>query len=707
MASVNFTIVLHNHQPVGNFDKVFAGAYDAAYRPFLDVLERFPAVRIGLHVSGCLIDWLEGNRPEYLDRLREAVKRGQIEMLGGGYHEPIMPVLPERDRIGQVRMMRDYLRARFSVEAGGYWLAERVWEQSLAKSLVDAGVDYTLCDDAHFFHAGLREDELTGYYCTEDEGRILKIFPISEKLRYCIPFADPEKTVEHLARFATDDGRHLIVYGDDGEKFGSWPETHRHVYTNGWLERFFRILSENSHWIKILKPSEAIKQLPPRGRIFLPDCSYREMTGWALPAGAQAEFEALHDKLEREGGRGKEILRFLKGGFWRNFRVKYPEANQLYGKMMHVSAKVAALPEGSPEAEKAKRELYQGQCNCPYWHGVFGGLYLPHLRYAVYQHLINAERIADEAAAQKFTTPLISREDYDFDGLDEILVQTGALNCYLKPSQGGQMVELDVVEKGMNILDTLSRRKEAYHARLIEASRNSGVANVEVQSIHHMVKTKESGLERLLHYDRYQRKSLVDHVLPLDVTVERFANAEYDEILDFTSLPYIAKIENRSEGRAVVMTGRAGDMEISKALTFTPNSHIILDYRLLNHSGKETRLKFGVEFNFSMLAGNAHDRYYFTSATDNAGKLATVAHHRQLGHVGLVDEWTGIRIRLNFDRPTDVWTCPVETVSLSEGGFERIYQSSCVVPVWEISIPSGDKWQARIIKEISPRHAKE
>jgi alpha-amylase len=707
MASVNFSLVLHNHQPVGNFDKVFADAYESAYRPFLDVLEKFPAIKIGLHVSGPLLDWIEANRPDYLDRLRNAVNRGQIELLGGGYYEPITTALPERDRIGQIRMMRDYLKEKFAVDVGGYWLAERVWEQSLTKSLVDAGVEYTLCDDAHFFHAGLREDELTGYYCTEDEGRILRIFPISEKLRYTIPFADPERTIEHLATLATDDGRNLLLYGDDGEKFGSWPETHKHVYTNGWLERFFKILSDNTHWIKILKPGEALKRLPPRGRIFLSDCSYREMTGWALPQDAQAEFEELHDKFEREGEKGKAVLRFLKGGFWRNFRVKYPEANQLYGKMMHVSEKVASMPEGAPETENARRELYMGQCNCPYWHGVFGGLYLPHLRYAVYKHLINAEKIADKAAAQKTSLPRLTRTDYDYDGQDEIIVQTGALNCYLKPSQGGQMVELDVVDKCMNLLDTLSRRKEAYHKRLIEAARNKGFTNVEVQSIHHMVKTKESGLERLLFYDRYQRKSLVDHLLPPDLTVERFANGEYDELFDFTNQPYSADIQQRNAAPAVHMRARRADVEIAKSLTFTADSHIIIDYVLLNHSAKVTKLKFGSEFNFSMLAGNAHDRYYFTSATCNAGKLATIAAHGQLTNVGLVDEWTGIAVRLMFDRPTDVWTCPVETVSLSEGGFERIYQSSCICPVWDIEIPAGGKWQARVIQEISPHHPKE
>lgn len=701
MASVNFTIVLHNHQPVGNFEHVFAQAYEDAYRPFLDMLERFPAIKIGLHVSGCLLDWLEANRPEYLERLREAVGRGQMELLGGGYYEPVMTMLPERDRAGQVGMMRRYLREKFGVEAGGYWLAERVWEQSLTKSLADAGVAYTLCDDTHFIHAGLREEDLTGYYSTEDRGSRINVFPISEKLRYYIPFKDPEQTLEYFSRFATEDGRNLLVYGDDGEKFGSWPETHKHVYTNGWLERFFKALTDNAHWVKILKPSEALSQLPPRGRIYLPDGSYREMTGWALPAEAQAEFEGLHEKLEQQGGEGRRMLRFFKGGFWRNFRVKYPEANQLYGKMMLVSGKVASLPEGA-QADRARRELYMGQCNCPYWHGVFGGLYLPHLRFAVYRHLIEAERLADEASGLRETLPTIREEDYDFDGHEEIIVQTGALNCYLKPRQGGQMLELDVVEKGMNLLDTLSRRREAYHERLLQAASAKGAAAEEVKSIHHIVKTKEKGLERLLRYDRYQRKSLVDHALPGDVTVERFAGGDYEEIADLVSRPYAARIEQSGEGRSVTMSARDGKVEIRKTLTFTANAHIIIDYSLTNHASEKLTLKLGVEFNFAMLAGRAHDRYYFNSKKANAGELATLANHEGVDYAGLVDEWVGVRARLSFDRPTNVWTCPVETVSISEEGFERIYQSSCMMPVWDIEVPAGGKWQTRIIKDISP-----
>ncbi|MBI3330940.1 MAG: alpha-amylase, partial [Candidatus Omnitrophica bacterium] len=83
-------MAIHCHQPVGNFGFVFEEAYAKAYEPFLSVLERHQAVRLALHYSGCLLDWLAEHRPELLRRLRALVSRGQVELLASGYYEPIL-----------------------------------------------------------------------------------------------------------------------------------------------------------------------------------------------------------------------------------------------------------------------------------------------------------------------------------------------------------------------------------------------------------------------------------------------------------------------------------------------------------------------------------------------------------------------------------------------------------------------------------------
>ena len=39
--------------------------------------------------------------------------RRQIEIVGGGYYEPVLASLPERDRVGQLRRMADELERLF------------------------------------------------------------------------------------------------------------------------------------------------------------------------------------------------------------------------------------------------------------------------------------------------------------------------------------------------------------------------------------------------------------------------------------------------------------------------------------------------------------------------------------------------------------------------------------------------------------------
>ena len=124
----------------------------------LDALDRHPGVRVGLHYTGPLLDWIRAERPEFLERLRALVERGQVELLGGGYYEPVLASLPERDRVGQLDRMADEVERIGGRRPAGAWLAERVWEPDLPTSIVDAGYRWTILDDTHFRAAAVPED---------------------------------------------------------------------------------------------------------------------------------------------------------------------------------------------------------------------------------------------------------------------------------------------------------------------------------------------------------------------------------------------------------------------------------------------------------------------------------------------------------------------------------------------------------------------
>ncbi|MEX2025715.1 MAG: alpha-amylase, partial [Pirellulaceae bacterium] len=256
--SLRLCLVLHNHQPVGNFDGVFEQAFRDSYLPFLDGFESYPAeLRLSLHTSGPLMEWLDERHPQYVDRLARLVAAGRIEILGGPFYEPILTMIPSRDRIGQITSYTTWLECRLGAQVQGMWMPERVWEQSLTADLATAGMKYTVLDDFHFQNAGLTEDELHGYYLTEDDGRLLSVFPGSEPLRYYIPFQDPQKSIDYLRGIADRMPDAVVVFGDDGEKFGSWPDTKKHVYDDGWLRRFFDALLANRQWLRLTTLAEA------------------------------------------------------------------------------------------------------------------------------------------------------------------------------------------------------------------------------------------------------------------------------------------------------------------------------------------------------------------------------------------------------------------------------------------------------------------
>jgi len=692
---IRFILALHNHQPIGNFENVFQSAYEDSYRPFLDLLSHYPSLKIALHTSGSLMEWLDANHPEYVDRLADLAGAGRMEIIGGAYFEPILAMIPSRDRVGQIRSYSRWLENRLGTAIRGMWVPERVWEQSFTRDLVEAGIEYTILDDFHFKCAGLNESQLHGYLLTEDEGRTLSIFPGSERLRYLIPFGAPEETIEHLRRIASEQADAVVLFGDDGEKFGTWPETKKHVYDDGWLRRFFDALTANQDWIHVTTPSEAIDHVAPHGKVYLPDCSYREMTEWALPAEQLAEYERLTHEVQGDP-RWQAMRRFVRGGFWRNFKVKYPEANEMYCRMMMVSRRLEkAVASGATGEllEEARTDLYRGQCNCGHWHGAFGGIYLPHLRNAVYRSLIAADNALDRLAGRNEPWVEAAADDYDFDARQEICLANDKLLALLAPHRGGQLVELDVRKIRHNLLATITRQPEAYHRKVLAGARNE---NGQCASIHDRVVFKQANLDQRVQYDSYPRKGMLDLFYEPEATLEAVAAGKAPQRGDFVAGAYDARIR-RNPARIQVQLARQGmacglPLKITKGVTLDAGGAMLELAYVLEGLPQDRTLHFAVELNFAGLPAGADDRYFHDAAGSRLGQLGARLDLRDATGLGLTDEWLGIDVGLQCSRPTHFWTFPIETVSQSEGGFELVHQSVAVLPHWYVQGDQSGRW---------------
>jgi len=713
LKKIKFAFGIHNHQPIGNFEHIFEKGFEECYFPFLKLLEKYPFFKLSLHYCGILFDWFFENHAELAEKLKSLVKKGQVELLSGGYYEPIFPSIPDEDKIGQLEKLTCFIQENFNFTPSGMWLAERVWEPHLPKFFAQARMKFAILDDSHFKYSGLEDENLLGYYLTEEEGFPLALFPISKKLRYYIPFKEPEETVDYLRSLATEQGENLIVYADDGEKFGIWPKTFEHCYQDGWLERFFKKIKENSDWIEMVHFSQALKKLPPLGRVYLPTASYYEMMQWALLPLAFREFENFENTLKEQSLFDKYGT-FIRGGFWRNFLAKYPESNHMHKRMLYLNQKIKKM-ESSPNIDEKKLllikdECWKSQCNDPYWHGVFGGLYLSNLRNSIYSHLIKADKLMDELNHKDENWIKYEILDFDKDGKEEIIIESPVFNLYFSPQIGGTLYELDFKSREFNLLDILSRRQEGYHTKLLKIKNQELKTKEEFASIHDLVQVKEEGLEKLLTYDWYRRGAFIDHFLGKDARLDDFARCQYPEQGDFVNQPYEYEINKKGNSLELVLSRngfvwiddqRANINLIKKISLKAFKKELEITYRLKNNHSETLNLWFGIEFNLGMLSCEDERKSYYLKGLElKEKKLNLKGEDENISDFGVKDKTLGLLIGFKLDRPANLWQFPLYTVSLSESGFEKTYQSTVLFPNWRMRLNPEEVWQVKIIKRI-------
>jgi len=690
MSKFKLAFGIHNHQPVGNFDSVFEQAHRQAYLPFLKLVSKHKNFRMSLHQSGILWEWQKKNHPDYFKLVGKMIENGQLEIMTGGFYEPILPSIPGRDVVGQIELLTKYIDENFGTLPKGLWLTERVWEPHLPEVLSKSGVKYVPVDDAHFIYAGFDKSQLTGPFVTESNGYAVTLLPIQQRLRYLIPFGAIDELFAELKQQQKINPDGLAVYADDGEKFGVWPETYKHCYDDGWLESFFAGVEKNSDWLEIIPLAQAAGRVPA-GRAYLPSASYSEMLHWALPAKTFVEYEQFESRLKKSG-EWERFGRFVRGGHWRNFLAKYEESNLMHKKMIHISNRLEELKAkqtSQPEAiNSAKENLYAGQCNCPYWHGVFGGLYLPHIRQAVCANLITAEQKLN--ALEKSAGFSALETDFDCDGANEILVSNDSFSTVFKPSCGGMLLDLSLLKHNFNLTDTLSRRREGYHLKLEQAPNQKN--DSKTVSIHDRVISKEEHLDRFLISDWYLKRCFIDHFFSAKTAIDDFQQNKFKENGDFILEPYESEINRRANSLTL---SRAGNLrsspgsirvQVSKTFVFDKSGdYINVTYEIKCLDIVETKVLFGVENNFNFQAAHADDRYILVDSERHKNSfLDSTSEYPLAQSFAMVDEYRQLAVSLKSDKSGKLWHLPIFTVSLSEGGFEKVYQGTTFVNLFEL-----------------------
>ncbi len=688
--SCNFIFCLHNHQPVGNFDHIFKWAFDDCYNKIIEILKEYPEFRFSVHHSGPLLEWLKNNSPEYLYTLKEMSRKGQVEIIGGGFYEPIFSVITENDIRGQIALMQNFCKNEFGTFPKGFWTAERVWDPEIPYLVSGFNLDYTILDDIHFRYAGIDEEALFGYFITERLEKKLKVFPIDRFLRYSIPFKQPVETINYFKEKTGRLGRAAFVYGDDGEKFGLWPDTYKWVYEEKWLRKFVEAVLKES-WIKTTHPSEYIAANNPVGRIYLTQGSYFELSEWALPAKAAEELVRINNEI-KSWNREKDFYPFLKGGVWNNFLIKYPESNSINKRSILLSGEISDFEDSNGiTCWKETTELYKGECNCAYWHGLFGGIYLNHLRHALYEHLLRAEKIF--LKRKKSNEMHILEEDFWNEGHNQILIRDNKKSLIILPYHGGTVSEFGIYDKAFNIFNTLPRRREAYHEILMKY--NEEAENNEkdkIASIHERIKVKEKNLKKYLVYDSSRRYSFKDMVMDEIPAAENIMFGSWN-FFDCSLLKYKSVVAQETNKAVISLSCSAND----RNQTISINKNIIIkkgarglraEYSV---SGIQKSL-FGVELNINLLSPHDEERGYEIAGVSKENSYLDIpGMSEKITTFSLYDNFNKFKIEISSSVEAALIRYPIYSVSQSDSGFEKNYQGSSLLLVYDFGPPKDSE----------------
>jgi alpha-amylase len=397
--------------------------------------------------------------------------------------------------------------------------------------------------------------------------------------------------------------------------------------------------------------------------------------------------------------------------------------------MLRASEKVDAMHSG-PTLSRAVDHLYQGQSNDCYWHGLFGGIYIVHMRMATLSHLIAAEDLADAAAAAAGGRPYGARlVDTDLDAIDEVLVTAPGQTVVVDLAEGAGISTWDLRAGRVALASVLRRRPEAYHERLVASDRQAEVAALGEaapavdalsaaahpaqaadavaaasggpKTIHDMANSKEPGLAAFLHYDRYERRSGLVHLLPAGgaTTAVEFAAATYSELGDFVDAPYA--LDTLSEGRvaarrtgSVLVDGIAQPLEVEKTYRFAggrmdPTLELVTTVR--SRADRPLAFELAVEWNVNLLGGGHNPAaYYEETAAGKRTRHDVAGAMPSASAIAFGNEFEGVRVDASIEPAADLTWYPVETVSNSEGGFERSYQGSSLLFRWPVSLAPGE-----------------
>jgi hypothetical protein len=653
--TLRFILGSHYHIPYGVGDDEFETAYKTNLKPFVSTLYKYPKIQATLHYSGILLYWLEKAHPEFFILLEDLVSRKQVELLGGGFYEPMMSLLPLSDKIGQIELLTTYLRKHFGKRPQGCRLPALAWEPHIVGPLSTCGMSYTFLEDRQFTMAGVAAPAIEPCI-TEDQGKLITVFPVSTQLKDAFARQRAslvlEDLIQGLAVPQEPEDRGKQENGESGSvpRGGQgiicvFPEQ---IFTESEaseaaelrFHRFFEDLSCFESRIDFTSPGKLFKGLRGLKKIYFPV---------SQEAGVLSGKSASNPAV-------------------RQFLIDYPEANRIYAKMMVTHVLINQLRGDKSRKRIAREELWKAQGFDSFCPGVYGGVCRHSIRKAAYKALLGAEKISRE---QNSIVPSVLNFDFDLDGEGEYLFWNGYINCYIQ-LEGAAIFELDYLPKVWNYLDTFAQgyKRTGFADHLVSS-------DITFQDVLAGVLQKPSA--RVAH--RYCGSELFE-LISMDKEHEQV----HFRLPIQPGLPYgNMEIEKYYQIRKDTLKVRYG--LINRGLgteigTFIPS----LDLSFPGEGESFVRL---VKLQFKE-KNEQEEKNHPKEEQEKEVSASTEMLITDVEGITFEDIKNEVFITLRCDQNFDTWIIPIRTPCPIKGVLRTLYQSTCIMPIRPFVLGPGD-----------------
>lgn len=610
-------------------------------------------LKLTFHLSSNLIIYLDKNFSDFSHKVRDLLDSNRLELFTGGIYEPFFPCIPREDRQTQIILMSRLLNHIYGYEPYGMWIPGSMWEPSLALDIAKARVQYTCLSKEYFLNAGIKDEDISGYYITEDEGRKIAIFPVTFYLDNLIEKYSPNECINLLTTGIKNSIPNncctVVIFN------GAILDENKFL----WIKDFFQNLSTNN-LIETSLFNEYFLKNRPKGRIYLPSLQ------------------------------NKQIL------------LGHHEVNLLHKKMLRVSKKINSAKEGKSRFKvikemitQAQELLLKGQSNDTYKDSPLIGIYSPEERHNSYTNLIKAENLIDAASRQDSKWVQLSEIDYDCDGNDEIIVETETQNIYISPALGGTILEHDYRPKNINITNTISRRTEEAHQRTEDREQRSDDFAQNGEPI----------------YGNHLKLNLIEHFLDSNLSLEKCKLGQLNHLTKEVITSYQAeKIKAKEETckvtlkaiRDLILYENIQPIELIKEISVRAgDSSMMIDYTLTNQSISTVNLLFAVEFNLNLSPKQKIEPYIFLDGnpedkTPNQN-LKSPEGSKEANQILIRDKGFGIDLSLSWDKSCNLFSYPIETLSFN---LEKIFQGTTIFPTWLVNLEPNLPWKLNIKQDI-------